>query len=328
MKIQKFISTILLILIIFTAPLYSQDKRNLDTKVADLLALFPASDLYYTDKLMKDMLLLGDEGIRKICDQIIPAGSGDDTNARFAVQSFSGFLSQPGYESERKMWEEICIQYLTIKKDITVRDFFMKQLQLIGSNRALEALSPFYKDKNNCEAAIAVAVSAAGKSAEDILSSLLKDHDIPCPASVLNALAGMQSQNAVDEFIFWSSSTDIGIKAAAYNALAQSGNPEARPLLLKAAKNASFKWDKTASVDALLNYAKRCAEKGDIKTADAINKTLISKCRDKSNMHYKTAALKNYVDLHAYNAMPLLIKAEEQGCTIQEFSLKNVTGLL
>ena len=39
----------------------------------------PANDLQLNDKLMSDMLSLGDAGIKQICDHIIPAGTGDDT---------------------------------------------------------------------------------------------------------------------------------------------------------------------------------------------------------------------------------------------------------
>ena len=79
-----------------TAVSYSQDKRTAETKVADLLARFPANDVGYTDKLMGEMIALGDDGIKLICDQIIPAGTGDDTHARFAVESLSRFLSRKG----------------------------------------------------------------------------------------------------------------------------------------------------------------------------------------------------------------------------------------
>ena len=95
MKIRKiFIACITFLLV--SSVSYAQDKRTTETKVADLLAQFPANDSKYTDKLMGDMIALGETGIKQICDQIIPAGTGDDTRARFAVESLSRFLSQKG----------------------------------------------------------------------------------------------------------------------------------------------------------------------------------------------------------------------------------------
>jgi len=60
MKIKTIILACLTLLIV-PGTTYSQDRRTLQTKVADLLARFPANDLAYTDQLMGDMLALDEE---------------------------------------------------------------------------------------------------------------------------------------------------------------------------------------------------------------------------------------------------------------------------
>src|SRR5450759_2999864 len=139
MKIRKtlFITFFLLLASLTT---YSQDKRTTETKVADLLARLPANDLQFANKLMGDMQSLGETGIKQICDQIVPPGTGDDTRPRFAVGSLTRFLSQPGKDSEKASWEKICISYATAQKDNMVKDFFMKQLQQIGGKQSAEAM--------------------------------------------------------------------------------------------------------------------------------------------------------------------------------------------
>jgi HEAT repeat protein len=308
MKIRStYILSVALLLISLAS--FSQDKRTLDTKVADLLALLPSSDPEYTSKLMNDMLSLGDEGIKKICDQIIPAGTGDDTPQRFAVESLSRYLSQSGKEDARAMWEKLCIAYATAQKDITVKDFFMKQLQMIGGNASVEALKKYLSDKELCEPALAVIASAGGAAAEKAMSEALKNRDLPCAASVMNKLALMNSDAAVNDYITWASNSGADIKAAAYNALAQSGNPLAYPVLSAASKASGYKWEPTGATEALLNYAKAAAQKGNIKSVNKICKTLIAKCTDKLNMHYKTAALDTYVKINGSAAIPYLLDA-------------------
>src|SRR4030042_2874809 len=108
MKVHRIIIIFFSFLLISVAS-YPQDNRTGETKVADLLAQFPASDIQYTDKLMTDMLSLGETGIKRICDQVIPAGTGDDTQPRFAIESISRFLSQSGKEAGKNMGEKICI---------------------------------------------------------------------------------------------------------------------------------------------------------------------------------------------------------------------------
>ena len=64
------ISISLLLISVFSQ---AQDKRTIETRVADLLARLPANDQQFTGKLMVDMMSLGETGIRQICDKVIPA---------------------------------------------------------------------------------------------------------------------------------------------------------------------------------------------------------------------------------------------------------------
>lgn len=308
MKIRNIFLTLLILLMVHVLS-YSQDKRTLETKIADLAAQFPVNDLQYLDKLMGDMLSLGDDGLQKICDEIIPAGTGDDTKYRFAVESLSRYLSQSGKQNERQAWEKICISNATHKDDPGVKDFFIKQLQMVGGDKTAEAMKLFLSDKENSPSAVSALAAVGGKTAEHILAESLKDKELPCAAAVMNALAGMNSNEAFEEYISWSRDSNVNTKAAAYNALAQSGSLLAYPVLLKAAKSYYYRWEHTGATTALLNYASVVAKNGDLKTADKICKLLISKCNDKLTMQYKIAALQLYTDLHGASAMPMILKA-------------------
>ena len=308
MKMFKIflISISLLLISVFSQ---AQDKRTIETKVADLLARLPANDQQFTSKLMVDMMSLGETGIRQICDKVIPAGTGDDTRPRFAIESLSRLLSGKNYENEKPMWEKVCISYALEQNDFGVKDFFMKQLQLFGGSLSAEAMKIYLTSKEICYPALAVISAVGGKTAETILAESLKNKDLPCAASVMNALALMNSQRAVNEYITWASVNDINIKASAFNALANSGSQSAYPVLLKAAKDVSYMWEATGSTASLLNYAKVVAMNGDVKTMDNICKLIISKCDDSVTIQNKTVALDTYVSIHGINAMPDLIKA-------------------
>src|SRR5512133_3470830 len=78
---------------------YSQDRRTEETRIADLLARLPAQDVQSVNKLMSEMFSLGEAAMKRICDQIIPIGTGDDTRPRFAVESMSRYLSQFGKDA-------------------------------------------------------------------------------------------------------------------------------------------------------------------------------------------------------------------------------------
>jgi HEAT repeat protein len=290
---------------------YAQDKRTIETKVVDLLAQLPANDTKYLEKLMSDMFALGETGIREICDQIVQAGTGDDTRARFAVESLSRYLSMQDKVSERPLWEKICIQYATGQKNNGVKDFFMKQLQLVGSNAAVEALKASLNDKEMCGPALAALQSIGGKNVEAALAESLKNKELPCAAAVMNALAGFKSQLAVNEYIEWSKVIDVNTRASAYNALAQSASSLAYPVLSKAARDVFYRWEHTGATASLLDYAKNLGDNSDLKTMDKICKLVMSKCKDRLTVQNKTKALLTYVSFHGAEAMKELTKAAE-----------------
>ena len=74
MKKRIFQFTAIFILSLFTITSFAQDRRTLDTKIADALAQMPANDLVHLDKIMNELLELGPEGFEKISGQLTPAG--------------------------------------------------------------------------------------------------------------------------------------------------------------------------------------------------------------------------------------------------------------
>lgn len=148
-----------------------------------------------------------------------------------------------------------------------------------------------------------------GKTAELALAESLKNKELPCAAAVMNALAGMKSQVAVNEYIGFASNSNVNTRSSALNALAQSASPLALPVLLKAAKNVLYRWEVSGATSALLNYAKNAGQNGDLKTMDKICKLVMSKCRDKLTVQNKTAALETYTSFHGIDAMKELLKA-------------------
>ncbi|MCU0408861.1 MAG: HEAT repeat domain-containing protein, partial [Bacteroidales bacterium] len=298
---KTIIATILLLAGSFQ--LFSQDNRTPETKVADILARMPARSSALTDALVADILALGDQGIKMICSQVIPAGTGDDTKARFAIESLSRYLSAGGRKEEQESWEKTCIGYVKGSSDNGVTDFFMKQLQLVGGDESAAAMKAFLNNRDLCGPAVGVLMSVKGSEAEKVLAASLKDNELKCPAAVINALAAKGSQLAVNEYLAWAQNSDFNIKSAALNALAKSGSPQARNVLLKAAADVNYIWEGSGATASLIEYADVIAAKGDVQGMDKICRLLMSKCNDKTNIQGKIAALTIYTRYNGADAL-------------------------
>ncbi len=309
--------------LVFTSLMgYTQDKRTTETKVADLLARMPVNNLVDLKRQMQEMSDLGPEGRRQVTDMIVPPGSGDDARARFAVESYSRYLSEYGHDNERYDWESECIDAVLASGYPLVRSFFLSQLRYIGTERSVEFASGFLTDENMCEPAVAVITSCNSPEKEDILAMSLQINSLPCVESVMNALAMMKSDKAVKEYIYWYISVDKNIKAAALNAMAESAHENVYEILASAAVDASYEWDPTGATASLVQYARNVGDKGEVRTMEKICRDVLSNAA----VQYKTAALEALVHYKGYEAIEYLLTDFRNGDLKYRKAILNLAG--
>ena len=308
---QHAMKKILILSLILLSPVitFSQDLRTTETRVADLLARMPVNTIPELNRQMKEMNEIGPEGREKIISLIVPPGSGDDTRARFAVESYSRYLSDYGHEDDKFDWESECIDAILSTGYPMVRSFFLSQLKYIGTDRSASYASGFLTDPDLCKPAVAVIASADSYQKEDLLAASLKISNLPCAASVMNELATMKSDKAVNEYISWYKKGDREVRTAALNAMAESGDMAVRKTLKSAASDASYAWEPEGSAAALVRYARNIADRGELKIMEEI----CAEITREAALQYKIAALEALVHYKGYEAMHYLVSAFSQG---------------
>ena len=127
-KLHNSIITILLFFCIGTSG-YSQINRTTDTKIADILAQMPAKNTQQATALMEDVLSLKKEGVRKLCDMLIPLGSGDDSQVRYTINSLAMYVGQKNNTSSKNTVEEALLTSIKKTKFKEVKTFLIERLQ-------------------------------------------------------------------------------------------------------------------------------------------------------------------------------------------------------
>ena len=256
MKIRKIFLIILTILLI-TSGFYAQDRRTLDTKIADLISQFPAGSATDLEKLMNEMLSLGPEGWTGICSQIQPPGSGDDTQQRFVVESFSRYLSSTKSEDARQEWEKVCITFVTAAGDNTVSDFFIRQLQLVGSDRTAEAMKRYISDMTSCSSAITALADIAGPADQLELIKLIavteNGSQINNLQSALINAANQENDPEERSSIILEAIVDITEKEKFIPVLAKTGGTKALAFVLDMFENGDQKM-REVTFNALISW--------------------------------------------------------------------------
>jgi HEAT repeat protein len=308
-KIRTFFALAALLLV--NAAVGGQDVRTLGTRVADLLARMPADNLELASRLMEEMYSLGEQGRGMICEQIVPAGTGDDIRARYAVSGLTAHLSADRDDTRKRVWEKECIRFMNSAAGREVRSFFMRQLNLIGSASTVEALKPWILSPEMCDDAVIALRSAGTAGAADLLASALTEPECPCAAQVMVALAETRPGTVIDNYRAWYGKGSTAEKSAALYAMALTGAPEAGDMLLKAAAEASWRRDQTGAVSALLIYARKVGLAGDVKKMDRITSQVINASQAPEAASQRLSAMSVITEVRGRDALKMLLGAAD-----------------
>jgi HEAT repeat protein len=291
MKHTRFIFLALIAMLLTLNPLVAQDKRTLDTKVADLLVQVPANDQQKLQAQIEAMLSLEEAGLQMILDLVIPPGTGDDTRARMAIESLSRYLSQPGMQKEQSLWETMILKEIAEGEDTAVKGFFIRQLNYSGSEAALDQLSAYLSDPELQDPAIRAIRDIDPEKAADLFAGQLKNCQGRCQIALINAIGNTGNSNHSKAVASLAGSGSPELQRSVLACLAELGNPDSYKLLNDGAKKADYLPEHTNATGSLLVYAQTLSENDMHDLSLKICNTVIKKCSEPEQMAFKSAAL-------------------------------------
>ncbi len=278
--------------VFFTASLTftQEDVRTLGTKVADILAQFPAQNAEERDGLASEIVQLGAQGIQEISKMLVPPGTGDDTQVRFALNGVAVHVSRSGAEEERAMYALAIISSLESAQDNEVKAFLIRQLQIAGREESVRPLSFFLLDERLCEPATQALLAIGTPEAEKVLLKSFNKVSGANRPTIIKALGELRSEKAVKKIIKSADAGDEYLRGVALYALANIGDPRAEKVLDSVSVTApSYERAKAASLYLL--YAQRLAESGHRETCVRICRKMIQNYSALQESHVQCSAL-------------------------------------
>ncbi len=301
----KNILTVLLTVMI-VVPAFSQDKRTLDTRVADILMQFPAESNENADKLMKEIVGLGANGIAKFCDMIVPAGTGDDTQARFAIASLAQYAGADD-SKDQKLVEKTLLSALAKASDNEEKTFFIDRLAYCGATSTVAAMEQFLSNEDLYSPAIGtLCMIGTDKAAKLIFDNAANATDKQF--EFVKALGDFQYNAAEGFLISKATSSNAAMLQQVYAALAKIGGEASAKTIQNAAKDAGYVAEDTEAVVAYLEYAKQVGAKGNKVLGSKLASSLLKKCKNDDQLIYRSSALKILRQNQGSEAVSLLLK--------------------
>ncbi|MDN5201779.1 DUF1080 domain-containing protein [Fulvivirgaceae bacterium BMA10] len=280
---------ILSLIVSFSA--LSQDRRTVETKVADILAQMPTKDIQHRDRLMREMADLGDNGLQLFTNRVLTPGTGDDTAVRFALNGLARYASEFDHEKERASTEDAFLQALNSADNDEVKAFFIHQLKLIGGDKSVKAVSQYLHDDRLGPAATQlIATVASSESKKQLLNALSNAKGIH-QITIVKALGDLKVKAASDAIAKLAGSQNPDLQRVTLYSLANIADPGISATLLKAAKEANYNYESNNAVGALVLFADRLGEEGQLALSEKICRTIIKNSKSTAQLHNKATAL-------------------------------------
>ena len=289
-KISKQILTVILALFLI-APAFAQDNRLLGTKVADILAQFPAQNLEYSAKLMVQMVETGAPGIAKFCDLVVPPGTGNDTQARMALESLAQFAGAPSHTSARQLVENSLLSALEKATDQEVKVFFIGRLYYCGGSASVAGLEKYLNSADLYGPAVATLTGIGSAEAGAIILENIQDKKDLQLDAMIKTLGAINYPLAEPELIKLAQTAKGETLKQTLAALAEIGGKSSVATFETAAKAAKFQPDAAETMVSYLQYANRLAEQRWNYLSNPLCEAVMKNCKEENQLIYRSSAL-------------------------------------
>ncbi len=320
---KKIFNALLVVFVLFltTSNLAAQDNRTVTTKIADLLAQMPADNLPQRDKLMEELITLGDEGFQQLADRM--SGKGDSTAIVYAINGLARYACQNDKEGKRSFAEKNFILAMDKTPNDATKAFFMRQLQLVGKEDAVKAVAPYLTSAELCEPASFVLTAVNSESAKSqLLQALTKVKDKSL-VTITKALGELRYKPANTPILNNINASEPNLRKVSLAAVAAIGDPESYQPLLDAARKAGFVYEPGNATSAFVSYTQRLGENGNQYLCSKACKELF-KLYEPAQLHSKSSAFAIYNRYFEKEAQSMLLKAFDNSDKAFRFAVLNL----
>lgn len=285
------------------------DNRTLTTRIADVLAMFPAQDVNQLNTNMNEVGAMGEPGILAMARMLVPPGKGDNSRLQYALGGFSYYVTQAKRENLRAMAANAYVKALDEVADPDNKAFLITQLQMVGKEEAVAALAKNLTNDRLCDPAARALIKINTASAKTALLNALSGTPGTCQLSLVEALGDARYTAAVPAINKLAGTSEPNLKKVALFALANIGDPASEAILAAEAEKAGYTYQNANATAAYLLWAEKMLAAGNQDQVEKMAQTLLGKTLQDNQVHTRIAALNYLVAIQGEKSLPLLLSA-------------------
>ena len=276
--------------------------------VDEALANMPADSTQEGDALYATLIPSAPGCVVDLCGRLVPPGTGDDTAARFAIESLARYVMRDGAEGERKAYVQGIITALGAADDGDVKAFMIRKLELAGKNDAVPTLAGYLDDDRLCEPATQALLRIGTSRASSALHKALALSQGKRRVTLIQAMGVMKNRAAVATLVSFAQGNDPAVCQAALDALANIGDPDSEYLLAEAI-NDGDPFRKSHAQANYLRYARSLADRGHKKQALSVIHQTLRASATATESNVRGSALEAMAAIDPHKALDEMIGA-------------------
>jgi HEAT repeat protein len=286
----------------------AQVNTDLETTVVDVLAQLPTENLEHSDRLMREVMALGDTGILEFTSRLVPAGAGNDAEARYLVHSLAVYAGREVTPEERQLVESTFQKAIAEENDPEVKRFLLERLTFVATDRSVGFVSDYLGVPEYYQSALSVLESIGTQTAASAVYKELSGAEGGRQYAIIESLGELRYLPANESLIAISDTPDwVSVKYVLWS-LSEIASEESYKTLVKAASTGKYRMDTKEGVNALMNYGFRLREKGNKGLSQDVGKTLMKNCKDQDQLHFRAAGLELQRDAEPSSLNKTLLK--------------------
>ena len=252
---KRLITLLLLAVCTWSVSQAQTDWRTRETKIADIVMLLPAGDAATFNRLMGELLQLGDV-IADLASKLSEQG-GSDGQIRYAVSGLAMYASKDA-NLKHSLAQSFCAAITKAKSD-GIREFLFDQLQYVAGDESVETAARYLENDRLADAAARVLVRVGSDAAGNALTEALIKAGTPLRdakhGTLVKALGDMRYRPAAG--VIGALATDSHeCRKVMLHSLAQIADPSSEMLLSQYAAAAGYQYELTDALGSYLLFLK------------------------------------------------------------------------
>jgi len=248
---------------------------HVEDSVDALLEKLPVDTPAEKEKIVQQMLKLGEAGARELCNRIKDQEEPLNGKVVAALFGLEHAACREGNDPIREMLADVFGEILGSDATIAAKRHLITELRTLGRAESVVPVAAHLGVKELCEPAVQTLVSIGTDEAEAALRKALPNLNAEERVTLIFALGRLRDEEAVQLLLKEAENDDQEIRHSALFALANIGDPAAHSMLRRTVESKDSA-DCERAGHRFLRFARRLAERGDRKEAIAVCRELLA----------------------------------------------------